>query len=456
MANTCSTVSGSNLQLKVKNELEYGKSEKTGFKTIFVKSNSTKFSQNSIDSEILRAGRSPSKAGKGNIEVSGNIEFPFDNVQTGFWLKNVLGGYEYEAGVLPGKNKHTFTITDSCLGSFQAEKTLLGSGVNYKSVGLKANELALSFGGEGDIIGNVGIMGKNEYKSPVQVDNTEGEFDSDYNVNTKTITLVDATGFEKDDVVVIKYEAASIVGDTAEGLGVIELDDATSITKGMYIMINDVVYMVETKSGNLVYLNRKLESATLNGTLVYNVSNIDKVVSKVGNVITLMNGLKYGVNALTDSILSSSDSVDFNGEVFQQTKLSFTSVDGEVFTSKGLTMSLTLNNNAEAKRFINDNGAVGQILEGKMAITCQLNVLFDAVNADFIEQAKIDQTFDLTISSVLPNGDSFKIYMPKGTINSMTPEISSPTALEVSLDFKPFKDTDEAIIFELINSQTAY
>ena len=456
MSNTCSNVSGSNLQLKVKNELEYGKSENTGFKTIFVKSNTTKFSQNSIDSEILRAGRSPSKSGKGNIEVSGSIEFPFDNVQSGFWLKNVLGGYEYTPAFQGAKNLHKFTISDSCLGSFQAEKTLIGSGVSYKSVGLKANELSFSFGGEGDIIGTVAILGKNEFMSPVQVDSTEGEFTVDYNLNTKTVELVDATDFEEGDVVVIKYEAASVATSATEGMGVIELVNAADITSGMYILIDNIVYLVETKSGNLVYLNRKLEKNLTAGTLIYNVSNKDKIVEKTGNTITLMQGLKFGVNAITDTIMSSSKSVDFNGEAFQQTKLSFVSTDGSVLTGKCSAMSLSLNNNGEAKRFINDNGAVGQIIEGKMAITCQLTVLFDAFNADFIELAKIDQTFDLEISSVLSNGDSFKIKMPKGTVNAMTPEINSPTSIEVSLDFKPFKDTDEAIIFELINTQAAY
>lgn len=457
MSNTCSNVSGSNLQLKVKNETEYGKSENTGFKTVFVKSNTTKFSQNSVESEILRAGRSPSKAGKGNIEVSGSIEFPFDNVQSGFWLKNALGGYEYTAAYQGAKNLHKFTIADSCLGSFQVEKTLLGSGVSYKSVGLKANELSFSFGSaEGDIIGTVGVIGKNEFMSNIQVDSVEADFVSDYNLNTKTVELVDASSFAKGEVVVIKYKAAVVATAAAEGMGVIELVDATNITSGMHLLIDNVVYLTETKSGNLVYLNRKLEKALTIGTEIFNVSNKDKIVDKVGNVITLMQGLKFGVESTTDTIMSSSKSVNFNGEVFQQTKLSFVSVDGTVLTGKCSQMTLSLNNNGEAKRFINDNGAVGQVIEGKMTIACQLTVLFDAYNADFIELAKIDQTFDLEISSVLPNGDSFKIKMPKGTISAMTPEISSPTSIEVQLDYKPFKDTDEAIIFELLNTQTAY
>ena len=457
MSNTCSNVSGSNLQLKVKNEAEYGKSENTGFKTIFVKSNTTKFSQNSVESEILRAGRSPSKSGKGNIEVSGSIEFPFDNVQSGFWLKNALGGYKYTPAYQGAKNLHKFTIADSCLGSFQIEKTLLGSGVSYKSVGLKANELSFSFGNaEGDIIGTVGVIGKNEFMSNVQVDSVEGQFLTNYNLNTKTIELVDATDFEEGDVVVIKYKVAEVETAAAEGMGVIELVDATDITSGMHLLIDNIVYLTETKSGNLIYLNRKLEKALSAGTEIFNVSNKDKIEYKIGNTLTLIQGLKYGVDSLTDSIMSSSKSVDFNGEVFQQSKLSFTSTDGTVLTGKCSQMTLSLNNNGEAKRFINDNGAVGQVIEGKMTIACQLTVLFDAYNADFIELAKIDQNFDLEISSVLSNGDSFRIKMPKGTVNAMTPEISSPTSIEVQLDFKPYKDTDEAIIFELLNTQTAY
>jgi len=458
----CTTVSGSNLAVRVKEESEFGISEAAGFKTVYVKSNSINFSQNEVESELLTAGRSPSKTGKGNIEVSGSIEVAVDADQTGFWLKMLTGVVKTITDFVPGKQKHTFTISDQCLPSFQIEKSLIGSDVNYKSVGLKANSFGLEFGGEGELIASVDVIGKNEFFTPIQSDSNQGIFNADYAINTKNITLVDATGFEAGDTVTIEVLKASVASSVAKGLSVVELQtgEGASFTSGDYVSLDEVnsaIYQVKAISGDKIYLSRGVEHDIAANTIVFNSGETNKIVSVTGNDIVLVNGLKQAVIAANDFIQSSSKAAIFNGKTFENFEVDITSVDGAVLTGSIETLSFSYSNNSEGKVLLADKGTVGRIIDGSVKIECDLSILFDAANARFIEEAKIGKEFDIKLSAVNSDGDSLTITMPKGTLTPQTPEISSPTAISVSLKYMPFKTaTTEAITFELINTIASY
>jgi len=458
MSNICSTISGSNLVVRVKEEAEFGKTETAGFDTIFVKSNSLNFSQNEINSELLTAGRSPSRASKGNIEVAGDIEIAIDNVATGFWLKQLLGDYSVAAS--DSKFLHSFKITDTCIPSFQSEKSFSGSDINYKSTGLKANELSLELGGEGELIGKVSIIGQNDFMSTIQNDSVAGELSADYAINTKNITLVDGSSFESGEIVVLKVQKGSLLSDSKAGNSTIELNlgEGANLEKGNFVSLADATYQVMSVVGDKVYLSRKLESDILATTAIYSITETNKIESISGNDIVLVNGIKQDLVASTDFIVSSTKSQILNDKSFENFQIGITSVNGgDKITAAIETMSLTFSNNAESKRLLNDKGTVGKILEGKTEITAEIEVLFDPDNARVLEEAKIGVEFDINIECVNEDGDVLTIKMPNGTLTPMTPEISSPGAISVKLSYKPYKkDLEDAIEFTLLNSKSSY
>lgn len=455
MNNNQCNISGSNLVVRVKEEQNYGKTETTGFNTIYVKSNTIKYSQNAVESQLLKAGRSPSKAAKGNVEVSGAIDIGVDNISTGFWLKQILGDYSVAAD--GSKFKHTFKIADSCLSSFQMEKGLLGSDINYKSVGLKANKIDFEGGGEGELLANIEVIGKNEFFSTIQSDSTEQTYVSDYAVNTKNISLTDATDFEVDDIVVLKIKKSTVSTEAKENNSIIEVADGTVFNDSDFISINNSTYQVKAISNNLIYLSRALEADIAVNTAVYNVSETNKIVSKSGNDIVLANGIKQAITAADDFIESQSKSQVLYGENFDNFDIDIVSSTGEVITASLEKFKFELSNNSEGKRLIKDKGMVGKVLDGKVSIKLDLTILFGADNARFLEEAKSGKEFDITITYVNKNGDSLKIILPQGTITPTTPEISSPSAIEATLEYKPYKkDDSEAIIFELLNDKSSY
>jgi hypothetical protein len=456
--NTCNTVSGSNLIVKVKEEANFGKSETTGFNTIYVKSNTVKFTQNAVESELLAAGRSPTKAGKGNIEVGGSLEIAIDNIQTGFWVKQLLGNYTVAAE--GAKYKHTFKITDNCVPSFQLEKTLNGSDINYKAVGLKANSLKIDFGGEGEIIGTVDVLGKNEFFNTLQVDSTNYALTANANINTKTLLVSSTAGLEVGDVITLKVAVAALATAVAAGLSVIEVGtgEGASIVSGDFISLGGIVYQVKAISGDKVYISRPLEVALTLGTVVYNVGETNKIDSLVADTsITLLNGIKQALLFATDTFQGQSALTVLNDKSFEHFEIALTSTTGESITASVETCSFTFNNNAEGKRLISDKGTLGKILEGKTSITCELNIVFDADNARFLEEAKLGKEFDITLEAINTAGDIFRIIFPQGTLTPTTPEISSPTAISATVSYSPFKGVStEAIVIELINDKTTY
>jgi hypothetical protein len=460
---TCNGLQGSNLIVKVKNETNFGLTELNGFKTIFVKTNTIKYAQNSVASQLLTAGRSPSKPGMGNIDVTGAIEFAIDNLQTGFWLKNILGAYTYAAAAVGTKNKHTFKITDTCLPSFQVEKTLNGSDVNYKSVGLKAKSFNMSMGGEGELLGTCDIIGTNEYFSTIQTDSTAGAITANVAAGVSAITLASVTGFNDGDVITLVRKVGSTFSIAYAGNSVIELNsgEGLAVATGDLLYIGSVVYQVKAVSGDKVYLSRPLETTIAIATKISNVSETN-MISTVDTVGKILNLVKVTSNALSfsnsDKVNGESKDTLWNGNTFQNVELAISSATGGVITAAIETLKFTLNNNSEGKRLLSNKGMIGRIADGSVAISCDLAIVLDTDNVRFIEASKLGTAFDITIQATASNGDYLKITMPTGTLTPTTPEISTPGSISVSVIYSPFKNGAgaDAIVFELVNDATSY
>lgn len=458
MSNTCTNINGSSVLIKIKEEATFGKTEVSGFKKVFVKSNSIKFNQNLIESGLLIGGRSPSKPGKGNKEVNGNIEVAVDNNAFGMFVKNILGKYSVSA--VGANYLHNFKISDSCLNSFQIEKGFAGSDINYKTIGLKANELTIEFGGEGEMIGNIGFIGKDEYFDTIQTDSDSYLVDTNIVLNDTTISLADATDIEEEDVLTFKILTGSTTAAALENTTKLSLSvGATSeFEVGDYLSINSVSYLVKSILADDIYLNRGLETAVAISTNVYNVTNTNKVKSIAANVITLYKAVNFAASVANTTVLTMSKNQEIlNGTSFEQVDIEISSADSSVIIGTVETLSFKYSNNQEGKRLIKDKGAFGKILDGKVAITCDLSVVFDQDNARIIEQAKAGIDFNITLKLVNMYGEYVEIKMPKGTLTPVSPEVSGPSAISVSLTYSPYKlGTSEAIEINILNSIATY
>ena len=455
---TCNTVQGSNLKVRVIEEVGFGESLNSGFDTIFVKSNSVSFKQNSINSELLTAGRSPSKASKGNIEVGGKLEVAVDPEQFGFWLKMVTGKVNTQLAHTGTLNLHTFNISDSCIPSFQIEKSLFGSDITYKAIGLKANSLNFEVGGEGELIAGIEVIGKNEYKLNVQADSVESTLALDYLAGVSTIEVVSAADLSAGEVITFKVLKSNVAEAVTAGSSTIKVatGEGALFAVKQYISINDTTYQIKGISGDYIYLSRKIEKDITLGTSIFNVSETNKILSIAGNVLTLEKAISQNLDSTTDSIYGESKSEVINKNAFNGFDLVIDSSNGKSISGNTQSLSFNYNNNSEGIRLINDKGSFGKVLEGKADITCELTVLLDPENANLLEEAKIDSTIDLKLEAINENGERLSVIMPKGTLNAITPEISSPGAILVKITFTPFKETSEAITFELLNSVVAY
>lgn len=456
---TCNSIQGSSSKVRVKEEVEFGKSENTGFDSIAFNENGISYSRNQIDSDTIRSTRQPSEPLSGNSEVTGSVVLPVDQDAFGFFLKMLTGNVETTTDFVPGKNLHKFTISDACLPSFQLEHSFTGSDVTYKAIGLKAGSLSLEVGGEGELIGTVDVMGKDQYKTTIQSDAPSGLYSIDYNINTKNITLVDATGFNAGDSVTLKVKVSDVAGDKAAESTTIDVTatEGSNFASEDLIMINDVVYQVATVSGDTIYLNRPLESAVTTGDDIFNVSETNRIASVSGNDIVLESGILQNVIAATDSLEGTSASALITGETFGHFQVNMTSTNGSEVVGKITTMTISLDNQTEGVRFAKDKGLQSEFFEGIANITCDMNILFNAANARVLEAAKIDSEFDVKVEFINKAGERFTINMPVGKINPVTPPVSTPGALFVDVQFKPYiTDTTNSIEFELLNTVASY
>jgi len=455
MSNTCSGISGSNLKLKIAEEQNFGELTKTGYKTIPFSNVGLKFSQNSVESKVIMGGRQPTQSGKGNVEVSGSLEMPFDSQAIGYMFKNLFGKVETVAS--GDKYDHTFSISDSCLGSLAFEKSFIGTNLNYLDRGVKAKSFSFEIGGEGEIIGKFDLLGKSEDLNHISMSAVSDSVASDANVNSQTVSVNDGTKFETGDIVLFNIKKATTAENVSKGNSVIALGagEGDNFSKGDFVEIGGHYYVIKAKSSDKIYLNKGLEADLPANSEVF-LQNVSYEVTAVsGNDLSIKPGLKNAVAAGT-KIYGKSQSVEIMGSIFQNFEATVYS-ENESAIADIEKMTFSFDNNSEGKRTIDSKGSFGKITEGKVKVEAELTLIFSQENANLLELAKIGNEMDLKIKGVAENGDMFEINMPTGTLTPDSPEISSPTSISVSLKYSPFKKgTEDAITLKLTNDIASY
>lgn len=122
-------------------------------------SNAVVSSQSATDPATIRADRNPVEAIYGNHDVNGEMVNPTDYTAIGHMLKAAFG--EPTTTSSDGKYQHIFTVKDN-IPSFTMEKTFAGIGQFIRTTGCKVNEIAFSFGGDGELTFSNNIMGAKE------------------------------------------------------------------------------------------------------------------------------------------------------------------------------------------------------------------------------------------------------------------------------------------------------
>jgi len=120
-------------------------------------SNSVVATQNLNTSKTITGTRNPVQPFKGNVTVDGEITLPNDYRALGYILKAMFGDpVTTEAG--SGKYQHIFKLGET-QPSLVIEKQFPDIGKYFKYTGCKVSTFSLPFGGDGESVCSVGIIG---------------------------------------------------------------------------------------------------------------------------------------------------------------------------------------------------------------------------------------------------------------------------------------------------------
>ena len=141
-------------------ESTYGTAVTTGFK-MPVNSNtvSGKAARNTVNT--LTGTRNAVEPYKGNIDAGGDIVVPIDNVAFGYWLKAMFGAPTTTGAEAP--YTHVFKIPDT-QPSLDIQKAFpdFSTDAFYTTKGAKISNCSLEFGGDGELLATLSIIGAEE------------------------------------------------------------------------------------------------------------------------------------------------------------------------------------------------------------------------------------------------------------------------------------------------------
>jgi hypothetical protein len=134
-----------------------------------ITSSKIKGSQNLITDNTIRGRRDPAQPSLGNIDVSGSVVIPVDDVNFGYWLRALL-----DSPVTTGSGDpytHVFK-TGLTQPSVSFEQQFPDINQYFLYTGCKVNKLALSFGGDQALTATIDVMGAKEVISGAPFDAT--------------------------------------------------------------------------------------------------------------------------------------------------------------------------------------------------------------------------------------------------------------------------------------------
>lgn len=152
-----SRAKGYNSQLAMANEQAYGQTPASpaGYNMPF---NQAKIAitQNLIESATIRGRRDKQQPVVGNVDVSGSLVVPLDQVGTGFWLRSMFGNPTTTGSSAP--YTHVFKVTDS-QPSLVLEQQYPDIPAYEMYNGCKINKFSFTYGGDAELIANIDVVG---------------------------------------------------------------------------------------------------------------------------------------------------------------------------------------------------------------------------------------------------------------------------------------------------------
>lgn len=154
---------GSNVKLIIDTEVTYKTAPTPDGSVLPYKSESIGLNRELVSSETIRTGRQPQAPVRGNVNVSGDINFEL-SPQYGRLFKHVFGNYGVAGGSAP--YTHTYKIGDLPVGlMIEKQFTDLAAVKYFQYNGCKVNSFKLSARGQGMIPCSVSIIGAKETES---------------------------------------------------------------------------------------------------------------------------------------------------------------------------------------------------------------------------------------------------------------------------------------------------
>ncbi|MBP2656006.1 MAG: hypothetical protein H6Q73_3575, partial [Firmicutes bacterium] len=165
-----SRAKGYNSQLAFGYETTYGATptSPTGYNMPFNQSKIA-VTQNLIESSTIRGRRDKEQPAVGNIDVSGSIVVPIDQIGIGFWLAAMFGSPTTTGSSDP--YTHVFKVTDS-QPSMILEQQYPDITAYEMFNGCKVNRFSFTYGGDKELTANIDILGAKRTVGSASFDST--------------------------------------------------------------------------------------------------------------------------------------------------------------------------------------------------------------------------------------------------------------------------------------------
>ena len=152
-----SKAKGYNSQLALGYETTYGTTPTsvTGYNMPFNQSK-IGIKQNLIESNTIRGRRDKEQPAVGNIDVSGSVVIPIDQIGIGYWLAAMFGSPTTTGTGDP--YTHVFKVTDS-QPSLVVEQQYPDITAYEMYNGCKVNKFSFTYGGDNELTANIDLMG---------------------------------------------------------------------------------------------------------------------------------------------------------------------------------------------------------------------------------------------------------------------------------------------------------
>lgn len=125
--------------------------------------------QNLSDDKTIRGRRDPAQPSMGNVDVSGNVAVPVDEIAIGYWLKAMFGAPTTTGSADPYTHVFKPGLTQP---SLVLEQGFTDIGQYFLFNGCKVGKFSLNFGGDGDLSASIDVMGGKQTISSTSFDST--------------------------------------------------------------------------------------------------------------------------------------------------------------------------------------------------------------------------------------------------------------------------------------------